>query len=86
MQNIQLPNVDGKQEFLTSSDLVDLGLFPSVNAVYSARKRGVSPDFVKVGAKVLYPKSCVVDFVKSCFKKGKSQVDANDNLTDDHDA
>ena len=86
MQNIQLPSVDEKREFLTSGDLVDLGLFPSINAVYSARKRGVSPDFVKIGAKVLYPRSCVFEFVKSCFKKGKSQVDANDNLTDNHDA
>lgn len=74
MQVIQITSMDAKQDFMTSGDLVDLGLFPSASAVYSARKRGVSPDFVKIGTKVLYPKSCVIDFVKKCLKSGKSQT------------
>lgn len=57
-------------EFLTSNDLVDLGLFVSPDAVYFARARGHSPDFVKMGRKVIYPKSSVIKFIDGRMKLG----------------
>ena len=57
-------------EFLTSDDLVKLGLYLSTNSLYFARLRGKSPDFVKIGRRVIYPKESVVEFITSNIKKG----------------
>jgi len=56
--------------FLTSQDLVDLGLYATADCVYIARRRGNGPDFVRLGRKVLYPKSCIINFLQKRFKLG----------------
>lgn len=62
--------LDKMPEFLSSHDLVGLGLFPSTDSVYFARRRGNSPDFIKMGRKVIYPKASVVKFLEECLQKG----------------
>ena len=85
MQNNKL---DSKKEFLTSRDLVDMGLFPSSEAVYLARHRGVGPDFIKFGSKVLYPVECLNAFVKESMQSPtkahsplKAEVTTNEPTT-----
>lgn len=57
-------------EFLSSDDLVQLGLWPTTSAVYFARIRGNGPDFIKIGRKIFYPKTSVIDFVSQAIAKG----------------
>lgn len=56
--------------FLTPHDLVSLGLYPSVDAAYLARARGYSPDYIKNGRKILYPKSTIIEFLKKRMRSG----------------
>lgn len=60
-------------EFLSSHDLVNLGLFPSPDAVYFARLRGNSPDFIKMNRKVIYPKASVIKFIEQRMVKGTDE-------------
>lgn len=57
-------------QFLSSHHLVELGLYPSLDAVYLARVRGHSPDFIKLKRKVLYPKNSVLQFIEQRMRKG----------------
>jgi len=67
-----MPKIDSFPELLTSHNLVELGLYPSVDAVYLARLRGHSPNYIKVGRKVLYPKHLVMDFIEKNIKDGST--------------
>jgi hypothetical protein len=64
--------LDDLPEFITSQDLVDLGLYPSRDAVYLARARGHSPDFIKINRKVLYSKNAVKRFIQSRMQIGSN--------------
>lgn len=66
--------------FLSSRHLVELGLFPSLDAVYLARIRGHSPDFIKLKRKVLYPRDCVLQFIEARMKSGSHLKSDSDNL------
>jgi hypothetical protein len=57
-------------ELLSSQHLVELGLYPSLDAAYLARIRGHSPDFLKLHKKVLYPKRSVLEFIEHRMQKG----------------
>jgi hypothetical protein len=57
-------------ELLSSNDLVTLGLFSSPDSAYLARMRGNSPDFIKVGRKILYPKFSVIQFIEYRLQRG----------------
>ncbi len=61
---------DSMPELLSGEDLVRIGLYPNKAAAYLARYRGQSPDFVKIGKKILYPKESVVQFLNRNLKKG----------------
>jgi hypothetical protein len=65
--------LDKLPEFLSSHDLVALGLFPSDDAVYLSRYRGVGPDYVKLERKILYPKSAVITFLEQHLKDGSQK-------------
>ena len=65
-----MPKLEGFPELLTSRDLVALGLYPSVDAVYLARIRGHSPDYLKIGKKVLYTREKVLLFMEQNIKDG----------------
>ncbi|MCX5922145.1 MAG: hypothetical protein NTX86_02355 [Candidatus Dependentiae bacterium] len=66
-------------QFLSSHHLVELGLYPSLDAVYLARVRGHSPDFIKLKRKVLYPKNSVLQFIEQRMKKGGSSGSDSDS-------
>ena len=50
-------------EFITSDDLVSLGVFKSRNAAYCARQRGGGPPFIKMKYKILYSKRHLADWL-----------------------
>ncbi len=55
---------------LSVKDLVDLGIFSSNDYAYESRVKGNSPDYIKVGHKILFPRESVIQFLKNRFKKG----------------
>lgn len=65
MNNIIINSIDSMPDLLSSHDLVTLGLYRNTNAAYLARLRGHSPDFIKVGGLVKYPKISVIEFINS---------------------
>jgi hypothetical protein len=58
-------------EFLSSQDLVDLGIYKSTDAAYLARIRSNSPAFIKLKHKILYPKQEVLEFLEKRLHSGK---------------
>jgi hypothetical protein len=61
--------------FLSSNDLVSIGLFSSLEATYEARRKGKSPDFIKIRRKILYPKEGVLAFIERHRYKGEPVPD-----------
>lgn len=59
-----------KPEFLTSQNLVDLGLYTSIDSVYLARVKGPSAPFIKMKRKILYPKKLLIEFLEGRFELG----------------
>ncbi len=52
-----------KPELLSASDLIEVGLFPSMRSIYNCRYRGTGPEFVRNGKKYLYPRDKVIKFL-----------------------
>ena len=50
-------------EFLTTQNLVDIGLYPNRQSVHLARYRGQAPSCMRIGKKIVFPKALVVEFV-----------------------
>lgn len=62
-------------ELLSSKDLVKIGMFRNSDAAYLARLRGHSPDYIKIGGLVKYPKTNVIAFINSRIISGtKSEI------------
>jgi len=51
-------------EFITPQDLVDLGIFPTLDATYLARLRKNSPPFIKLKHKILYQKKDLIEWLE----------------------
>jgi hypothetical protein len=64
--------ISNAPEFLTSGDLVSLGLYKCEDSVYAARRKGLSPDFIKFGKRILYPKDKVIEFKEKNMRSGGS--------------
>lgn len=75
MTNITTAKFDLLPEFLSSRDLIKLGLYPSLAATYSARVRGCSPNFIKLKHKILYPKMGVIEFIERYMQSGEHTKD-----------
>lgn len=58
-------------DLLNTNDLINLGLYTSKNSAYSARVNGHSPDYIKIGRRILYPKQSVIEFVDNHLTKNK---------------
>ncbi len=65
-------------ELMKSSDLVALGLYRNTDAAYIARIRGNSPDYIKIGGIIKYPKSSVIKFMKERFISGSVSLKEED--------
>lgn len=61
------------KEFLTTKDLVGMGLYSSIDLAYAARLIGDSPNFVKMKRKILYPKAEVIKFLEGRLKDGMNK-------------
>ena len=64
MNNTISDKLSYMSEFLSSQDLVDLGIYPSTDAAYLARIRSNSPSWIKLKHKVIYPKKAVLEFLE----------------------
>ena len=52
-------------EILETHHLIEIGLYNSIDAAYSARVRGKSPDYIQIGRKVLYTKQAIIKFLEA---------------------
>ncbi len=53
-----------KPEFLNTSDLVEVGLFPSKHAVHQAKNQGYGPPSIRMSVRKLrYPKNVLIDWL-----------------------
>lgn len=64
-----ITNFDTLPDFLTIDDLINLRVYNSRDAAYFARVNGRSPDHVKIGRKILYPKQSLMEFLTHHLKK-----------------
>jgi len=65
-----ISKLDEYKDFLTTKDLIGLGLFRSHNAAYFARLRGNSPSYIFIGKKILFPKKMVLEFIYENLEDG----------------
>ena len=68
---ITIPSINQMPEYLSTQHLIQLGIYPSIDAAYQARISGYSPDFIKLRHKILYSKSTVIEFLESRLCEGK---------------
>lgn len=50
-------------EFLSSEDLVTLGIYRTIDATYQARIRKTGLPYVKLNKKILYPKNALIEWL-----------------------
>jgi len=68
-----IPDLKDFNELLTTNDLIQIGLFSTQDAAYTARKKGCSPNYIQLKKKILYPKSAVIEFLYKNLKNGSIQ-------------
>lgn len=56
-------------KFLSSQDLIDLGIYKSIDSCYMSRVRLEGPQWIKLGRKILYSKNLLVEFLTSRMMK-----------------
>lgn len=56
--------LDKKGDILQNNDLIDLGLFKTMNSLYASIYTGGTPKFFKVGATTCYKKSDVFEYIE----------------------
>jgi len=60
-------------DFMTGQDLIKIGLYKNVPALYRDRCHGNAPDCVKIGNRTLYPRESVISFILSRLKGGDNE-------------
>lgn len=68
----QIQSLDKMPEYLSTQHLIQLGLYPSIDAAYQARLNGYAPEYIKLRHKILYKKSAVISFLAERTKQGDS--------------
>lgn len=61
-------------DFLSTDDLVKLGIYKSIDATYQARLKKHGPEYIKLRKKILYPKLGLISFLT-----GKSNHEGVEN-------
>lgn len=51
-------------DFMTTQDLLDLGVFPSVGSAYHFRRKKNGIDFIKTRSSILYTKRAVISYLE----------------------
>ena len=54
-------------DLLTSAHLVEMGLYPDINATYQSRRKKTGPPYIKLRRTVLYPKKALREFLQERF-------------------
>lgn len=49
----------------TQQDLVEVGLYPNLQLASQARKVGNTPEYIKLGKKILYPKLGIIEWLNT---------------------
>lgn len=62
-------SLKGFPEFLSSHHLVKLGIFKSIDCTFRARQNGITPKYIKLKHKILYPKYEVIFFLEDRMKE-----------------
>jgi len=62
-------NLSKLPEFLTSQDLVNLGLYKNRPGVHNAKTRNHAPDSFLIGHKLVFPKAGIIKFILDSIKK-----------------
>lgn len=65
------------KDFLTSRDLIDLGLWGSHPSICLARLRGLTPKYVKIGKRIFYPKSEVIKYMNEKLEESRKILEEN---------
>ena len=47
--------------------LIELGIFTSEQAAYNARKEGYGPSYIKIGRRILYPKTDLLNYLQGHY-------------------
>lgn len=68
--NTVLLSLEKLPEFISVNDLIELGIFTNNTSAYLARRRGQSPDYIKLNKKIIYAKSSVIEWIKINLKDG----------------
>lgn len=87
MSEIIITKLEQYPELIGVKDLVELGLFTSNCSAYLARTRGQSPNYIKIGRKILFNKASVVEFIQRHLQDGSvSKASKEDNAGCNHAA
>jgi len=66
MKNLDTASsIEQMPDYLSTQHLIQLGIYPSIDAAYQARMNGFSPQYIKLRHKVLYSKKAVIEFLES---------------------
>jgi len=74
MTNYMEESLKDLPRFLSSADLVEIGLYKTQKSVHMARSRGVGPDCMHIGAKLLYPRESIIRFVCKHMDKKEDET------------
>ncbi len=81
MQEAIFSNFDSLPTFLSPKNLVEIGLYRSIDAACFARLKGISPDYIKLNRRFLYRKSDIIKFIEKYMQKGDSSEDCHEDCT-----
>ncbi len=56
---------------VTTSDMIRLGLFKSRGVAQYARMHDLGPTYFKLAHRILYPKECVIEWIKAGQNESK---------------
>ena len=61
-------------EFMTTRDLIDLGIYSTIGSAFQARKTKRGPDYIQMRRKVLYKKQAVIDWIEKRTIEGYIEI------------
>ncbi len=81
MKNPISSSLQQMPEYLSTQHLIQLGIYPSIDAAYQARINGYSPEYIKLRHKILYPKRSIIEFLTNRTKPGDTYSPTQSSVT-----
>jgi len=72
MYEALLKTLESFPPFLTTNDLITIGIYASADVAFRTRKFGKGPDYVKMNRLILYPKASLIEYLARHMKKGSN--------------